>query len=586
MPTSDVTDAQRQAERAWRLLQSDVARAGRLLDKAIPAAEAAGDAHGLAWLQLVQAYMRLYAGALEPAEAELTRLAARFGQLEDRRGAVLAEVGLARSWWRQGQAERALQRLLPLRTEGLTLLRRDERSVLLNALGGCHSSLGSSEQALACMYQALRDVGPAGGTGFDITLRCNLSHELLELGDVEDALRQVETGLERIERLGNPRLETVLRVNQALCLSELRRNTEALHCVQRLSEATGNALDGGLAELLALPALRGGDRRLADALIEAASPQRPDDHVALHLACALRAQQDGRLQAARDQLDAAAPRLTGRGDARVSLLLRSVHALAQADLLEAMGQLPEALAAWRDWRQLQNQRAERAAAARQLGAILQTELLQLKYRLQENETRRRAAEQARAALAEANQQLKRKIAEVQVLQSQLQAQATQDALTGLANRRHLNDTLPTQLALAQREAAPLSAVLIDLDHFKRVNDSYGHPVGDQLLAAFGALLREHLRKSDQAFRYGGEEFCLLLPNTPAEDARTKVAALQKRWKATVFDLPDGSQLGGQSFSAGVTDSITTPDSGTALLRVADDRLLCAKRTQRGTVVSS
>ena len=163
-------------------------------------------------------------------------------------------------------------------------------------------------------------------------------------------------------------------------------------------------------------------------------------------------------------------------------------------------------------------------------------------------------------MAELNAALSRKIAEVEALQCRLQELATQDALTGLANRRHLNDTLPATLALAQRDATPLAVVVIDLDHFKRVNDNHGHPVGDQLLAAFGLLLREHLRRSDLAFRYGGEEFCLLMPHTPAADAQLKVQGLLAAWRTQCFAIEGGITLTGQSFSAGITDSLLGPAS--------------------------
>ena len=79
------------------------------------------------------------------------------------------------------------------------------------------------------------------------------------------------------------------------------------------------------------------------------------------------------------------------------------------------------------------------------------------------------------------------------------------------------------MALAQREHQALAVAIIDLDHFKAVNDRYGHGAGDTLLAAFGRLLPAHCRKSDVACRYGGEEFCLLMPRTDAVTAQRKVA---------------------------------------------------------------
>jgi two-component system, cell cycle response regulator len=214
--------------------------------------------------------------------------------------------------------------------------------------------------------------------------------------------------------------------------------------------------------------------------------------------------------------------------------------------------------------------------------VLQTELLRLQHRIDENDARARHTERARAELAAINTQLSRKVDEVQALQAALREQAVLDPLTGLFNRRHLNDTLPTLFALGQREAQPLALVIIDLDHFKRINDLHGHAAGDRLLAAFGALLGDHGRRSDVACRYGGEEFCLLMPRTTADGARRKVQALLRRWRAMRFELDD-EILEGLSFSAGVADTALAGASPDALLKAADDELLAAKRDGRNRV---
>lgn len=174
---------------------------------------------------------------------------------------------------------------------------------------------------------------------------------------------------------------------------------------------------------------------------------------------------------------------------------------------------------------------------------------------------------------------------MQTLQAALTEQATSDFLTGLFNRRHLNDALPAMLALAQRDRQPLAVAIIDLDHFKAVNDEHGHAVGDRLLAAFGKLLAGHSRKSDVACRYGGEEFCLLMPRTDAAAACRKINALLKLWRGKSFAV-DGVTLSGLSFSAGVCDSRHAPASVAALLKVADDALLAAKQRGRNRVLAA
>jgi two-component system, cell cycle response regulator len=283
------------------------------------------------------------------------------------------------------------------------------------------------------------------------------------------------------------------------------------------------------------------------------------------------------LKRARALVDAEPPGLS----LRVRCL---VHSTA-SEYYEAQGDSPAALAELRLWQQLQLQRSQLASRARYQAAALQTELLRLHLRLEDNDARRRATERDRAELETMNQKLSQTVQEVQALQQALQRQATRDDLTGLHNRRHLNETLPGLLAGAQRQQQPLAVVIIDLDHFKSVNDTHGHPAGDTLLAAFGQLLSTQRRRSDTACRYGGEEFCLLLPRTTAATARRLTQTLLRRWREQPFSFA-GSSLPPQSFSAGVADSLRCPGPPALLLKAADDQLLAAKRAGRNRVESA
>ncbi|MCK6430950.1 MAG: GGDEF domain-containing protein, partial [Burkholderiaceae bacterium] len=115
---------------------------------------------------------------------------------------------------------------------------------------------------------------------------------------------------------------------------------------------------------------------------------------------------------------------------------------------------------------------------------------------------------------------------------------------------------------------------------------HGHGAGDRLLAAFGRLLARRIRRSDVACRYGGEEFCLLMPHTDADAAADKLRALLKQWRAFVLAVEgdDGPTIKGCTFSAGVADTRRAPDSIEALLKAADDSVLEAKRLGRDRVV--
>jgi diguanylate cyclase (GGDEF)-like protein len=580
-----VSSAWRLARRSWRLLYSDsqgcIAAAGRAFAQAVTRGDRA--AEGLA--RLTRGFHLIWYATPTEARQELNEAQRCFGAVADRAGQLLAEVGLARCAWREGEYSAALQRVLPLRDEGLRVLKHDQRGMLLSTIAGCYSELGDSQQAFAYMYQALREAGRGQSQGFDVVLYCNLAHELIQLGDYHQALSYLQEGLERCARLNNPRLLSVLIINRVICLTNLDRPAEALPDVRRLlalpPDKEGRGALNAHFETLALAALRAGDLAFGADLVERAAltlrgASVPDEQATLRVARAELLLARGQWAEAAHQL--MLPPLPGE-----SLRVRCMHFHAQAAAHERLGQPARALQALRMWQALHTERALQASGARYQAAALQTELLRLKQELHNIDARRRSTEKARAELEAANAQLKSKIAEVEALQQALKQQATRDFLTGLFNRRHLDDVLPSMLAMAQREGQPLSVVIIDLDHFKTVNDQLGHVTGDRLLAAFGTLLGTHCRKSDVACRYGGEEFCLLMPRTSAAAARRKMLALLKQWSQQCAS--DAERLpGARSFSAGVADSLTSPDRAPGLLKAADDALLRAKRLGRNRVL--
>jgi diguanylate cyclase (GGDEF)-like protein len=160
-----------------------------------------------------------------------------------------------------------------------------------------------------------------------------------------------------------------------------------------------------------------------------------------------------------------------------------------------------------------------------------------------------------------------------------ETRALTDGLTGLPNRRSIEDTLKRMVAHADRTGTPLGVVLFDLDHFKHVNDLSGHEKGDEVLAAVGAATATSLRTSDFAGRYGGEEFILLLPNTDREGA--VVVAEKLRAAIAALDVTGVSRPITASFGvAGLPDDASEPSF---LLRTADRALYVAKAQGRNRV---
>lgn len=185
------------------------------------------------------------------------------------------------------------------------------------------------------------------------------------------------------------------------------------------------------------------------------------------------------------------------------------------------------------------------------------------------------------ALAEAKSGLEARVAErtteLAEANARLDRLAHEDALTRLPNRRAADAMLARELALHQRERLPLAVLLADIDHFKRINDQHGHPVGDKVLAQVAARLSAALRSSDAAARFGGEEFLVLLPGTDADG----LAVIAEKLRAAVADAPV-DPVGRVTLSFGAA-RLLPGDNPAQLLQRADLALYEAKAGGRNRV---
>jgi diguanylate cyclase (GGDEF)-like protein len=160
----------------------------------------------------------------------------------------------------------------------------------------------------------------------------------------------------------------------------------------------------------------------------------------------------------------------------------------------------------------------------------------------------------------------------------LQLNAVTDPLTGLYNRRLFSETFEKELNRSRRYGSPLGLVVLDLHRFKEVNDKHGHPRGDEVLRAAAATLKKALRTSDSAFRIGGDEFALLLPQTDAEQA----LALSRRVETVFAETLQPLQLSvGVSMDHGVATFPQDGEQADQLIRVADERLYRLKHANHG-----
>ncbi|AOE60686.1 diguanylate cyclase [Pseudomonas corrugata] len=171
--------------------------------------------------------------------------------------------------------------------------------------------------------------------------------------------------------------------------------------------------------------------------------------------------------------------------------------------------------------------------------------------------------------------------QLQAANAQLQQLSSTDRLTGLYNRGHWEENLKATYARHQRYGNNSSLVMFDIDHFKRVNDTYGHQAGDKVIEQVAGLVREHVRDSDVAGRYGGEEFGIVLSDTDKAGARMFAERLRKAVEE--MDVPYGDQVIRFTISLGVADLSPPSNSHADLIAWADEALYASKKTGRNRV---
>jgi len=180
-------------------------------------------------------------------------------------------------------------------------------------------------------------------------------------------------------------------------------------------------------------------------------------------------------------------------------------------------------------------------------------------------------------LEDAKRIIKVKDIELKAILAQADEVSHTDALTYLPNRRQVINNLQKEVHRAERYKTPLSISMLDIDHFKKINDSYGHTVGDQVLYQLATLLSEGVRESDMVGRYGGEEFLILLPNTKLSKAAELAARLCKLIKETDIDVGEKTNL---TVSIGVAEYRHCEETWQKLLSRADMALYDAKNAGR------
>jgi diguanylate cyclase (GGDEF)-like protein len=487
-----------------------------------------------------------------------------------------------RAQWfrREGRLDEseALLRSLHARTEQRVIV---DAYLTTAALGTVISMNGDDDTALEVYYQALVKARLSGQDSLIVNALNNLGALQCDLRNPEDAEPLLEECLAGACRLGSRRQIIYAAGNLVQCLCLMGRAEEALviarrHLIGLIRPDDPAALQRD--EEIAMALL---DNDLVDEA-EVVLARTPKIDPMSNETMTVRDSLSARILLARGRPVAALRLCMQRQDLLIQQGEQGTAAIDRVHLLRVAAQAAEqtgdpALA----YRLLEQAFAKheqllgRAARSRQLS-------LQISHRLQHVEWERDAAKLTATQLEALNASLQAQLAENERLQLLLQARAIEDPLTGLHNRRHLLEAGAALLSLMRRRAEPLAVVMVDLDHFKRVNDRHGHEAGDAALRGFAEVVRGRLRAEDIVCRHGGEEFVLLLPGAPATHAAARVSQLLESFGERKFEDAEGAFFT-CTFSAGVTDSLQDGAALPELLARADAALYAAKGAGRACV---
>ncbi|MGI9463830.1 MAG: GGDEF domain-containing protein, partial [Aestuariivirgaceae bacterium] len=189
-----------------------------------------------------------------------------------------------------------------------------------------------------------------------------------------------------------------------------------------------------------------------------------------------------------------------------------------------------------------------------------------------------------ASLTHSLEQTKDQVEELRTNLEKARESGLRDALTNLGNRRRFELVLTKEVAEAQATQSPMCLAIGDLDHFKRVNDTFGHPIGDEVLKFFGSLMSKNVKGRDTAARYGGEEFAIILPETSRADAEMLIEKIRSQLETTDLVLSKSQKrLGKVTASFGIAQ-LRPDDDPSTLVERADAKLYEAKNGGRNRIV--
>ncbi len=548
-------------------------------------AERGGDLAAEGWLHVALGEMR--AGDVKLALQALEQARKRFGPAGNRRGMALCDEVKAIHLRHLGDFESAKRRMSEIDARGNLGYTDCDRFVALNSRAITYKLLGHVDEALRFFYGAVEAAQASGLEGPRITALTNLGGYHQDLYNLEDARNYSEEALRAAREAQAPVNIVTAAVNLIVVYHATGLFAEARAMAGYLLANEDDLLPGALQRRtlpLALAHMGVGEIDQAQRYLDggAVSAIGDGDGVTLwawlQTRCLLaRGDVVRARQVAEDTLQ---ERVAQR---RADLPYEHMQLLnAAADACEALGDALAALAFVRRAHKVYEQLVGRSARARYVALQAGHELAQAQRERDVARDSHRSVEDDRRRLVQLNQALRAQAQETEMLHVRLREQALRDPLTGLHNRRYLFEMSPGLLDLARRQASGLCVVLIDLDHFKLLNDTYGHHAGDAVLQRFATLLAQMLRRSDVVCRHGGEEFVAVMPDIDADGAQAMLGRLLEAYQAQQQDI-GRRKLPSCSFSAGIAVFPTHGSSLEQLLSRADRALYSAKARGRARI---
>ena len=577
-----VDESPNRTARAWELSYLDPIAArdiGREL------AAQGGAAAGTGWLHVALAEVRV--GDASVALDALGQARSAFIATNAASGLTLCDEVQAILLRRAGDPEGSarLQSAIDARATGEAPPM--QRFIAHNSRAITARVLGRMDEALRQFYAASDAAQATGWAGPRITALGNLGGYQQELYNLEDARQLSEQALQLAREAGARPMVATAAANLIIIHHAAGESAQARAMAEFLLTHPEELMPRALEQHalpLALAFLSVGDLEAAERHLRQAPPGNANDlddqsfRAWLQARCLLAR---GAAAAAREVAEHTLAEHQRVHRREQSYNLMELHRVT-ADACEALGDAVAALACMRQTHALYERLVGRSARARWLSLQASHQLTEAQRERDLALDSRRSAEDDRRRLAELNAALHAQIAQTEMLHARLREQALRDPLTGLHNRRYLFEMAPGLLELARRQKTQLCVVLIDLDHFKLLNDTYGHQAGDLVLQRFASLLTKMLRRSDVVCRHGGEEFVAVMPDISADGAETMLGRLLEAFQSQREEfgqrrLPHGS------FSAGIARFPRHGNTLEQLLSRADRALYAAKNHGRARI---